>query len=164
MKVISYQFNFMCHTNCCSSKAGVGLAVLRIFVGGTFVFHGVLKAMNMADTVGFFGQIGFSSVWAYIVTAVEILGGLALVLGVFTLYGAVLLGIVMAVAAFKVKWMLPGVPFMGKYLASEIDLILLASLITVATAGPGSWSLNSFFGKKETCDCNTPNTPSNPTV
>ena len=156
----------MCKTNCCSSKAGVGLAVLRIFVGGTFVFHGVLKAMNIADTVGFFNQIGFASFFAYLVTAVEILGGLALVLGVFTLYGSVLLGIVMAVAAFKVKWMLPGVPFLGKYLASEIDLILLASLIAVALAGPGSWTLNALFGKNNTCDCdcNTSGTTSNPTV
>lgn len=151
----------MCHLNCCSKFGSIGLAILRIFVGGTFVFHGVLKAMHMADTVAFFGQIGFASVFAYLVTAVEIVAGLGLMLGVFTLYSAVLLGIVMAVAAFKVKWMLPGVPFMGKYLASELDLTLLASLVALATNGSGAWSLGSMFGKKD-CTCDIPQNTDQP--
>lgn len=131
-------------SNCCSWKKDLGLLVLRLFVGGTFVFHGVLKAMHMQETVTFFGQIGFNAFWAYVATYAEIIGGALLVLGLFTMYAAVLVGIVMIVAAFKVKWGLEGVPFMGRYLASEIDLSLLASLIAIGCLGAGSWSLSRW--------------------
>lgn len=134
----------MCKTNCSSTTRNLALLILRVFVGGTFVFHGVLKAMQMDQTVGFFSQIGFSAMWAYIATYAEIIGGALLVLGIFTLYGAILVGAVMAVAAFKVKWTLPGMPFIGRYLASELDLSLLVSAITLGLMGSGSWSLSRW--------------------
>ncbi len=135
----------MCKTTCCShTTKNLGLLILRLFVGGTFVFHGVLKAMHMQETIGFFSQIGFSSIWAYLATYSEIIGGALIALGIFTVYGSILVGIVMAVAAFKVKWGLPNVPFMGRYLASELDLSLLTSAITLALVGPGAWSLSRF--------------------
>lgn len=135
----------MCKTSCCSYKKDLGLLVLRVFVGGTFIFHGVLKAMHMQETVGFFGQIGFTNpMWAYVATYSEIIGGVALVLGLFTMYASILVGIVVAVAAFKVKWTLDGVPFMGRYLASELDLSLLASCIAIICLGSGSWSLSRW--------------------
>ncbi len=135
--------------NCCSKSKDIGLLVLRVFVGGTFVFHGVLKAMHMTEpqgTIDFFNQIGFSAFWAYVVTGVEIVGGIAVMLGLFSFYGALLLAIVMAVAAFKVKWTLPQVPFLGKYLASELDLSLLASLVAIMLVGPGKMSLGKGCG------------------
>lgn len=133
----------MCHSNC-STKKDIALFILRVFVGGTFIFHGLLKAMHMQETVGFFSQIGFSAMWAYIATYSEIIGGIALVLGLFTMYSAALVGIVVSVAAFKVKWTLEGVPFLGRYLASELDLSLLASCIALALMGGGAWSLTRW--------------------
>lgn len=134
----------MFKSNCGSTARNLGLFLLRVFVGGTFIFHGVLKAMHMQETVGFFSQIGFNAFWAYVATYAEIIGGVGLVLGLFTMYAAILVAINMCVAAFKVKWTLDGVPFMGRYLASEIDLSLLVSCISIICLGGGGWSLSRW--------------------
>lgn len=134
----------MCKSNCCQKTSDIGMFVLRVFVGGTFLFHGIFKAIHMGEangTIDFFTQIGFNAFWAYVVTIVEIGAGAALVLGILSLYSSILLAIVMAMSAFKVKWGIPGAPFLARYLASEFDLALLASLIAIALIGPGSWSL-----------------------
>lgn len=134
----------MCKSNCCSKASDIGLLILRFFVGGTFVFHGVYKVLHMAEpqgTIAFFTQIGFNAFWAYVVTVVEIGAGAALILGIFSLYSAIMLSVVMIVSAFKVKWGIPNAPFLARYLASELDLSLLASLITIGTVGPGSISM-----------------------
>lgn len=120
------------------------MLVLRVFVGGTFLFHGIFKAIHMGEvngTIDFFIQIGFNAFWAYVVTVVEIGAGAALILGIFSLYASMLLAVVMAMSAFKVKWGISEAPFLSRYIASEFDLSLLASLVAIALVGPGSWSL-----------------------
>lgn len=78
----------------------VGQLVLRIGVGAIFIFAGYTKAADLSMTVGFFATMGFSAFWAYLVTAVEILGGLGVLLGVCVRCSALLLTIVMAVAIY----------------------------------------------------------------
>ena len=78
----------------------MGLLVLRIGMGIIFIFAGYMKASTIGDTVGFFAKIGFSAFWAYLVTAVELLGGVALLLGIWTRGFSLLLTIVMIVAIY----------------------------------------------------------------
>lgn len=128
----------------CSKYKDFGYLVLRLFVGGTFVFHGILKLQSMTETIAFFNSIGFASYYAYIVTYVEVIAGALLVLGAFSLYASILLAIVMMVAAFKVKWGIPEVPFINRYLLSEFDLSLLASLVCLIFTGAGRYSVMEF--------------------
>lgn len=69
------------------SKPAYAALLLRVSLGVMFLAHGLLlKVMTfgVAGTVGFFGSIGYPPLFAYLVMAGEILGGIALILGVWT--------------------------------------------------------------------------------
>lgn len=60
--------------------------VLRVALGVLFLAHAGLKlfVFTPAGTVGFFGHLGLPPSMAYAIIAIEIAGGLALILGVWT--------------------------------------------------------------------------------
>jgi putative oxidoreductase len=111
-----------------------GLLLLRIGVGVIFIMTGWMKISNLPLTVGYFSSLGFSSFWAYLVTLVEFLGGIAVLLGVgvYTRVSAKLLSIVMLVAMFV--------------LHSNFQLLMTPFLMFFVTAslmftGPGKYSV-----------------------
>lgn len=59
---------------------------LRIASGSLFVAHGWLKVsvFTVAGTVGFFESLGLPGLLAYFTIAAEIVGGIALILGIGT--------------------------------------------------------------------------------
>ena len=65
-----------------------GIALLRIMVGLVLMAHGIQKllAFGIAGTAGFLGHAGipFPMVSAVLLIGAESLGGLALILGLFT--------------------------------------------------------------------------------
>ncbi len=81
----------------------VGLLIMRIGLGGIFIFHGTLKLVYMSTTVQFFTQLGFGPFWAWVVALVEVIAGLMILVGVFTWAAGLLLAIIMLVAIFRVK-------------------------------------------------------------
>lgn len=81
--------------SCGSDCSGWGLLALRVVVGLFFVLHGVMKFMNLGGTSGFFGSLGIPPWFAYIVAAVEVLGGLALIVGLWTRWAGYLLALIM---------------------------------------------------------------------
>jgi putative oxidoreductase len=61
--------------------------LLRVSLGAMFVLHGGLLKLGtfgLAGTMGYFGQLGFPPVFGAIVAFAELLGGIALILGVWT--------------------------------------------------------------------------------
>jgi putative oxidoreductase len=62
-----------------------GAFFLRIALGVMFVAHAALKVFvfTIPGTVGFFASLGLPAVAAYATIAAELLGGLALILGVY---------------------------------------------------------------------------------
>ncbi len=59
--------------------------LLRVSLGTMFLAHGALLKLGtfgLAGTMGYFGSIGYPPELAILVIAAEILGGLALILGV----------------------------------------------------------------------------------
>lgn len=85
-----------------SWSAQLGVAVLRISLGVMWVSHALLKLLvfTLPGTAQYFASIGFPGALAYPVFAVELLGGLALVLGIYARQVALGLVPVMAVAAW----------------------------------------------------------------
>lgn len=79
-----------------------GVALLRISLGTMWVAHALLKwfVFTLPGTAQYFQSLGFPGLLAYPVFFVELLGGLALLLGVFARQAALALVPVMAVAAW----------------------------------------------------------------
>ena len=124
----------------------MGLAVLRIVTGIVFAMHGYQKffTMGIEGTTGFFTSLGvpLPGIAAIVVATLELVGGIALALGLFTRLLAIPLAIDMltAITLFHRGFFVPkGVEFV---------LTLMAASITLALAGPGAWSLDRMLGKK----------------
>lgn len=125
-----------------------GLLVIRLGLGVIFALHGYEKLSHLEQISGFFSSLGLGMFWVYLVSLVEFLGGIAMILGVFTWLFGGLLSVVMLFAIFMVKWKL--IPTMGISII-EIDVMLLCASLGLAMAGPGSFSVARFLGKR--CHC-----------
>ncbi len=113
----------------------LGLLLVRIALGLVFIVHGWQKVSNLTGTVGFFGSIGLPAFLAYVVAAIEFLGGLAILLGVWTRVVGVLLAAVMVGAIVTLKFK---AGFSGGY---EFDLTLLLIALAMSFSGPGRYAL-----------------------
>lgn len=120
----------------------MGLLLIRLAVGGVFLAHGVAKVLSLDMTVSFFMTIGLPAILAYVVTAIELLGGLAILLGVGTQIAGILVALVMVGAIFTVKGKMG---FLGGY---ELDLTLLLAALSLAVAGPGRYTMKGAFKKE----------------
>ncbi|MGB0386738.1 MAG: DoxX family protein [Ardenticatenaceae bacterium] len=122
-----------------------GLVILRVVVGLVFVAHGFQKVTGISGTAGFFGSIGIPAamLMAVIVTFVELVGGIALIVGAGTRIVAVLLAITMLVAILTVH-MANG--FFVSDGGFEYALTLLGASLFLALAGPGNMSLDAARG------------------
>jgi putative oxidoreductase len=128
---------------------GYGLLVLRVVVGVTFFAHGWLKfhGMGMAGTTGFFTNLGIPApaFMAWVVVLVEMVGGLVLILGVFTLPVGLLLTADMIGVLLTAK---RGGSFIGQK-SYELELNLLAGSLALALSGPGMFSLAKMLRGKQ---------------
>ena len=120
-----------------------GLLVLRLVLGGSFVLHGAQKLFGafgghgfegFAQSVAKLGLPGPPAFWAYLAAGSEFFGGLAVLLGVLTEFGAAAIAFTMIVAIWKVT---------GKNGFSitqqgyEYNLLILAVCAALILAGPG---------------------------
>lgn len=77
-----------------SRTAPYAALILRMSLGALLLAHGLLLKVftfGLPGTVGFFESIGYPGFFAYLVIAGEILGGLALIFGVWTRWVALLI-------------------------------------------------------------------------
>ncbi len=116
----------------------LGMLFIRLALGAAFIHAGWLKLMNMDMTVGFFGILGIPVWLAYVVAYSEFLGGIAMVLGIFTRYAGIVLAAIMIVATLVVH--LPkGFGLQGG--GYEYTLVLLLAALSAVTLGSGKYSL-----------------------
>lgn len=121
---------------CCDhANPDLGLLLIRFALALVFIVHGLAKFQMMTDTIAFFGTLGLVPFMAYFVAAVELFGGIMLLLGMFTPWTAVVLGITMFFAIILVKL---NKPFLGGY---EYDLTLMLTSFGVSLLGTGKYSV-----------------------
>ena len=120
-----------------------GLLVLRVFLGIIFVYHGMPKLMMSGKMSK---GMGWSSGSVFFLGLVELLSGIALILGFYAEIGALLVGLVMLGAIYH-KIFVWHVPFssMDK-MGWEFDLILLGAAIALLFIGAGLYSLDYMLG------------------
>ena len=130
--------------------ASLAPLVLRVIVGTIMAVHGSQKLVGGPANFGaFLGQLGVPAptLMAFVVTFVELVGGILLVLGLFSRLAALLLTINLTVAILLVKLGVgliapadqPGVGY-------ELDLALIAGFLVVLFAGPGPVSVDRILG------------------
>ena len=124
--------------------------LLRIGVGLTFFFAGLGKVMGgTAGVAGFFGSLGvpMPQIMAPFISYLELLGGLAILLGLFTRPVALLLAANMVVAMLLVA--IPGAmeaPNIAQgWTNLRVELLLLLSCLTLALGGAGLYSVDAML-------------------
>lgn len=141
-----------------SAAITVARTVLRIVLGFLFAAHGWQKyaQFTIEGTVAAFGQMGVpaAGIAAPAVATLEIVGGIALILGLLARIFAALLTLAMAGAAVMVH--APA----GVFVESggfELVAALGAGALAVALVGPGRLSLDQVIA-------NLRKAPANPTI
>jgi len=131
------------------NKLNVTTFLLRIVLGLSFFVHGFVKFQGgIENTVGWFDSIGIPGFLAYVVASVELVGGIALILGLGTRIVSALLALIMVGAILKTKLAIGflGTPEMAGY---ELDLAFLVIALFLAVNGSKLWSVDeAVFNKK----------------
>lgn len=132
------------------NKYEVGTLILRVVLGLTFFVHGLVKFQGgIENTAGWFSSIGLPGFLATVVAAIELVGGIALVLGLFSRAVSALFVLLMAGAIIKVK-LAGGFLGNGQGAGYELDLALLAMAAAIAITGSKLFALDQmFFRAKE---------------
>jgi putative oxidoreductase len=122
--------------------AGYAALLLRVLTGLFFLVHAGLKlfVFTPAGTAGFFASIGLPPALAYIVIAWEVVGGLALILGVFPRIVALIMIPDLLGAIFTVHGS-AGFFFNNPNGGWEYPAFWALTLLALALIGDGSFAL-----------------------
>lgn len=131
------------------ATAPYAITLLRISLGILFLAHGLLKVtvFTLPGTAQFFQSVGLPGFMAYVVTPLEIIGGLLLVLGIYTRWVALALFPILLVATFKVHGS-SGWLFTNKGGGWEFPAFFAITTIIQFLLGDGAYALSSQFTKR----------------
>lgn len=125
----------------------LALLVLRVCLGGLFLVHGYDKFSNFGVIVTNLTSSGFAmpTLMLVLITGAELLGGAAVLLGVFTEIGAAIIALDMLAVFFLVQ--LPQ-GFSLTSVGFGFAAFALAMSASLFFSGAGKWSVASFAGKR----------------
>jgi len=126
-----------------SHQTHIAAAILRVGLGVMFVAHALLKifVFTVPGTVQFFQSVGLPGAFAYVTIAAELLGGVLLVLGVYTRVVALALLPVLLGALWVHSgngWL-----FTSANGGWEYPAFLALAAVVVAVLGGGRYALRS---------------------
>lgn len=126
------------------TAAPYGVFVLRVALGVMFIAHAGLKifVFTLAGTVGYFESIGLPGIMAYATIIAELVGGLALLLSLFTRQVALALIPLLAGTILFVHGA-NGWAFANEGGGWEYPAFLIAALVAQSLLGDGAFSLHS---------------------
>nr|WP_295974754.1 DoxX family protein [uncultured Bacillus sp.] len=130
-------------------KVDVGAFILRLALGFIFFIHGLVKFQGGIENIaGWFESIGLPGFMAYVIAGIELIGGIALIIGFGTRVVSALIGIIMIGAILKVKL---SVGFLGngQMAGYELDLAFLAIAIFLAINGSEFLSVDRLIFKHD---------------
>jgi len=133
----------------------LGLMLLRVVLGVVFFAHGAQKVFGWFGGYGLSGTVGYfknvvhvPAPLAYLGPFIEFLGGIALILGLFTKFAALGIFLMMLVATIKVH--LPAGFFLsgkgdGKGQGYEFTLTLAVISLVLVILGGGVYSIDNLI-------------------
>lgn len=137
--------------------------LLRLMAGGVFLSEGILKFVYTNQGVGRFTKLGlpFPHETATFIGSLEIVGGLLLIVGLFTRIIAIpfIVEMVVAILATKISLYLgtsplplpsapPTVGFWAVMHEARSDYAQILTSIFLLVAGPGSWSFDAVLHRR----------------
>ena len=122
--------------------APYAVGVLRIVTALLFIEHGTAKLLGFPET-----EMAFPAAWSlpWIAAWIEIVGGLLLLIGLWTRWVAVLLAGEMAVAYWYVHAPQSFYPIINQ---GEGAILYCFIFLTLAVIGAGAWSVDRMLAAK----------------
>jgi uncharacterized membrane protein YphA (DoxX/SURF4 family) len=120
----------------------LGILLIRLEVGFIFLTHGLSKVENMSRTMHMFSSMGFPGWVGAFIGILEVVGGAALILGLFTRIFAVAFGIEMLVAVYLSFGHATVPAWQGTIGGMEMFLAIMS--FALALMGSGRYSLFSM--------------------
>lgn len=121
-----------------------GLLIARILLGVLFVMAGIGKLGDVQGFAGYMASGGVPAILAWPVILLEIIGGLALIVGFQTRLAALALGL-FSLASGVLYHYVPGDQMQMTMFLKNIALT--GGYLALAIAGPGDWSLDRVMGR-----------------
>ena len=129
-----------------TSTSNQGAFLTRITLGSILLAHGALKifVFTIPGTVAFFGSLGLPAIVAYLTIFGEVIGGTALILGIYPRLVA-LLSLPILLGAVSVHlgngWL-----FSNEGGGWEFPVLLTVLAVVVAIQGAGSFTVKQIPG------------------
>ncbi|MFD2740922.1 DoxX family protein [Sulfitobacter aestuarii] len=123
------------------TNTNVGATLARLSLGTILLAHGLLKlfVFTLPGTVAFFGSLGLPAIVAYLTVFAEVVGGVAIIAGLYTRLAA-LLSLPVLIGSFWAHagngWL-----FSNEGGGWEFPALLVALAVIVAIQGGGAFAL-----------------------
>jgi putative oxidoreductase len=136
----------------------VAVLAARVVGGGIFVVFGIGKFVNHASEAGSFEDYGLPApdAFVYVIGTIEIVGGLLLILGVFTRPAA------LALAGDMVGAIIVSGVALGEVISLTLAPAELALCLFLAWNGPGPYALRTHAAAKPGREGGSRRSPSPP--
>jgi uncharacterized membrane protein YphA (DoxX/SURF4 family) len=145
-------------SNCCHSKCfshNFAALIGRVIIGVIFILAGFQKIVNWQPTVNAVENLGVSVPHIFVLVALtlELLGGVFLILGYKTRFGAFLLVlmIVPATLLFHSFWNASEADYKDAFDAFIRNMFYFAALLIISAFGAGKYSIDAFSCKNSVC-------------
>lgn len=122
-------------------KLSISVLLIRIIIGIIFMVHGFNKLRDLDSWGKFMGTFGIPKTMSNIVALVEFLGGLLILLGIFTKTSSVVMIIFMLFAIFLVH---KNKGFSNEKGGYEYQLLIIVCCLVLAICGGGRYKLYKY--------------------
>lgn len=121
--------------------------IMRVVLGILFVAHGIDKFQTgLGNVAGWFDSVGVPGALAYVIGPLELIGGLLLIVGLFTRYVSALF-IIMLLGAILTLKLSAGLLGSGEMAGYELDVACMMVALYLSVAKPASLSVDRIFAK-----------------
>lgn len=130
------------------SKVTLVSALMRVVLGILFLAHGIAKLqIGLSNVEGWFSSLGLPGVLAYVVAILELVGGIMLIVGLFTRYVSALFVIMLIGAIFTTKLSV-GLLGNNQMAGYELDLGFMLVAVYLFVTGTTPLSIDYALFKK----------------
>jgi len=128
------------------------LLVGRVFLGWLFLASGYGKLTGIPGTTAYFTGLGMSppEFWAWFAGTVEVILGVALILGFATRYAALasFVWVLVATAIAHRYWTYPAAQQTGQYINWLKNIAIMGGTLYAFVAGAGRYSVDAMLSKR----------------